>query len=947
MKDTSGANGPDEPEAVTEIHDLALQAAPTVQWSVDAGGIFTFDGPVGVVLGLAAGSDLAAELHAVLAPILVVMATDPGWEDYQLERTYAGPNGPRHLMIHCRQRQEAAGGHVGAIMNRADHQRDDENLSDLIDRYRLLVEISPDGIVVHQDGVVRYINPTGLAWMAADEASDMVGQPFGQFVEASSIGPLMQRIAQLERPGDVSSPSDMTIITLDGRHLLLEAQSARTTWDGKPAFQVFLRDHSAQRRAEAALRYQASLLESVSDAVLATDLDGRITGWNPAAAKLYKRSGPEAMGRRITDLLGDDSITPTGEIRAGEVEHQCHDGRPIPVRVSVAPLRDDIGRSSGEVAVCADQSYRLLAVRERRVAESRFTTVVSALSEGIIVMESDGRISSINPAAGALFGGAAAEGGNLVLLLEARSLLDAGGNALALGQDPASLALATGEAQRDRLLGFDDGDGRRHWWSVNCESLERRAGGETASTLFSITDVTDRRASERRLTYAAAHDSLTGLGNRTQVLDVLDRCVTAGLAAAVLFVDLDRFKATNDTHGHIAGDRVLRCVASRMLGLVGASGTVGRLAGDEFVVVLPGASEATAVGVAERILDQIALPIPVHDGRAMVLTASIGVARTAANEASAEALLGDADLAMYRAKQRGRACVAVFDAALRAARSRRLLIADRLRQAVTDRTVEVHFQPIVRFDTGRTVGYEALARWIHGDLGPVEPAEFIPVAEDNGLIVALGRHVLVESCRQASTWDTPPGGTAPIVSVNLSAHQLADPQLPADVIAAVTVSGLAAERLCLEVTESVLMDDVTTSIAVLSELRAAGVRIVIDDFGTGYSSLSYLRRLPVDGIKIDQSFVAGLGHASEDNAIVSAIVQLGHSLGLTLTAEGVETPEQAGMLRRMGCDTAQGYLFGRPAPAGATLSRTSVEADATGRPDTDTPGVRRATAGRR
>jgi diguanylate cyclase (GGDEF)-like protein/PAS domain S-box-containing protein len=906
------------------------EPAPVIEWTVGPDGVLAFRGPALQILGALPGSDLHAEMEALLAPILIVVRSATGWDDYQLERTLDTSAGRRRLLIRCRQQHDGTGGHVGVIMNAATHAEVEENLGDLIERYRLLVEISPDMIVVHQDGILRYINPTGVGWMEADEASELIGRPLTDFVAAGSIPALLERIAQLDRPGAVSSPTEMTIMTLAGQTLLLESQSVRTMWDGRPAFQVFLRDHSERRRAEAALRHQANLLASVSDAVVATDLEGRITGWNPAAADLYRLGGPEALGRNVKDVLGDDATTATGDVRAGEVHHVRADGTTVAVRVAVAPLRDEIGRHSGEVAVCADQSYRLLAAAERELAETRFTTVVTALSEGIIVMEADGTITSMNPAARRIFGDRDSAGSNGLQVLARHRLVDDQGAALPKGHDPISVTVATGVAAKDRIIGIDDDQGGRRWLSVSCETLERRPDGVPASIMCSMTDITDRRAGEELLTYAAAHDSLTGLANRSQLLNVLGECVSAGIAASVLFVDLDRFKTVNDAHGHLAGDRVLCAVASRIRRQVDRSATVGRLAGDEFVVVMPGVTEQATAGTAQLIRESIAQPIRLADGREVLITASIGIAGTAANEDSAQALLSDADMAMYRAKQRGRSRIETFDGALRAAMSRRVDLADRLGKAITDHHIAVHYQPLIRMDTGLTLGYEALARWTDLELGPVPPVEFIPVAEDHGLIVALGRSVLLQACRQAATWQPGASGHGPDVSVNLSAHQLVDPQLPADILAILALSGLAPERLVLEVTESVLMNDVTASIAVLDDLRAAGVRLVIDDFGTGYSSLSYLRRLPVDGIKIDRSFVSELGLGTGDDAIVDAIIQLGHSLSLTITAEGVETAEQAAILRQLGCDTAQGYLYGRPSEVASTF--TGYVADGAGRP---------------
>ena len=491
MSAASKTTGRHPGDAPAQVRVLVPEPAPVIEWAVAADGTLAFSGPVLDVLGAMPGRDVGQQVETLLAPILVVVRSGTGWDDYQLERVLDTPAGPRRLLIRCHQQQDGGSGHVGVIMNADAHAEVEENLGDLIERYRLLVEISPDMIVVHQDGLLRYLNPTGVAWMDADDASELEGRPLTDFVAARSIGPLMERIADLDHPGAVSRPTEMTIVTLAGRSLLLEAQSVRTMWDGRPAFQVFLRDHSERRRAEAALRHQANLLASVSDAVVATDLDGHITAWNPAAADLYRLAGPEALGRTVRDVLGDRSTTDEGYVRPGEVEHVRADGTTVAVRVAVAPLRDEAGQHCGEVAVCADQSYRLLAAAERAMAESRFTTVVTALTEGIIVMESDGTINSMNPAARSFFG-SDGEGTNARHLLTHHRLVDAQGVTVAAGQDPITLAIVLGSSQRERIVGFDDQHGTRRWLSMSCETLERRPDGQAASIMCSATDVTDR-----------------------------------------------------------------------------------------------------------------------------------------------------------------------------------------------------------------------------------------------------------------------------------------------------------------------------------------------------------------------------------------------------------------------------------------------------------------------
>jgi diguanylate cyclase (GGDEF)-like protein/PAS domain S-box-containing protein len=921
-------------DGLTDARDLAAGSRRVIQWRVAFDGTLDFDGDVEEVLGMEPGSDLAMCMESALAPILLVLRSGAGWHDYQLELTADSATGPRRLRVRCLA-EPVGGGYSGIVTDVSDHQEIEEHLGDLIDRYRLLVTTSPDMIVVHQDGIIRYVSPIGVKWMGGSHADEFIGLPMKNFVAPSSLGPLMRRIAELHHPGDISTASEMTLVTPAGAHLVLESQSARTTWDGRPAFQVFLRDHSERRRAEAAVRYQANLLASVSDAVVATDLEGRITGWNPAAVGLYLRPASETLGRYAIDILGPGSAVNNG-FRAGEVTHQRSNGTSVALRVSVAPLRDEMGEPCGEVAVCADQTERLLAAAERQLAESRFTTVVTALTEGVVVIEADGTISSMNPSARALIGSTLTDGPNGPELTIGRRIYDADGNRLPQRRHPAALTLATGVAERNTVIGYDDDDGIRHWLSMSCETLREQPDGKPASIVCSMSDVTERRASEERLAREVSHDNLTGLSNRTRVLQVLGQYLDEGVATSVLFVDLDRFKTINDAHGHVVGDRILCTVASRIRSLIEPSGTVGRLGSDEFVIVLPNTTPASARTTANLVFAHVAEPIRIRGEREVVITASVGIASMASTasasrssrsvldrpvvvddvadvETAAESLVGDADMAMYRAKERGRSCIEVFDSNLRAATSRRLDVGNRLRRAVADGQIEAYYQPIIRMGTGELLGYEALARWTDSALGPVPPVEFIPVAEDHGLIVVLGRSILHQACQQAAGWRAQPGGRLPDVSVNLSAHQLADPEILDDVEAALAQSGLTPDRLLLEVTESVLMNDVTASIAVLDALRATGVHLVIDDFGTGYSSLNYLRQLPVDAIKIDMSFVTDLGVNCEDDAVVNAIIQLGHILGLSITAEGVETVEQATKLTQLGCDKAQGYLYGRPA----------------------------------
>jgi diguanylate cyclase (GGDEF)-like protein len=432
-----------------------------------------------------------------------------------------------------------------------------------------------------------------------------------------------------------------------------------------------------------------------------------------------------------------------------------------------------------------------------------------------------------------------------------------------------------------------------------------------------------RRALDRAA-WLAAHDPLTGLPNRTLFRERLGAALASarrdGTAVAVLCLDLDHFKEVNDTLGHPAGDRLLRDVAKRLAGCLRETDTLSRLGGDEFAVVQTQASQPRDTEkLAARLLGILATPFDL-DGHQVVIGTSIGIALSEGDAADPSRLLQEADLALYQTKAEGRSAFRFFEAAMNERlRARKSLEAD-LRRALADGEFELHFQSQVSLAGGasRTIGAEALIRWPHPTQGMIRPDQFIPLAEETGLIVPIGEWVLAEACRQAVTWPEHIG-----VAVNVSAVQFRHAGFLAAVERVLAETGLPAKRLELEVTEGLLLSETEGTIATLTKLREMGVRLAMDDFGTGYSSLGYLRKFRFDKIKIDQSFVRNLGVDAEADAIVRAVVGISQALGMRANAEGVETEAQASMLRGEGCGEVQGYLFGRPMPAAdfaATLS---------------------------
>jgi diguanylate cyclase (GGDEF)-like protein len=426
-----------------------------------------------------------------------------------------------------------------------------------------------------------------------------------------------------------------------------------------------------------------------------------------------------------------------------------------------------------------------------------------------------------------------------------------------------------------------------------------------------------------QFTRDALHDPLTKLPNRSLLLDrlglALSRAGRLGSLVAVLFLDLDGFKAVNDSLGHAAGDELLIQVAERVRGCLRPADTVARLGGDEFGILLEDASDTTGThAVADRILDAVRAPMTIQ-GKELVTGASIGVVLGASDEGAGD-LLRKADLAMYVAKAGGKDRHVTFEPAMHATALARLELEADLRRALDEGTLDVHYQPVCELPTGRLARMEALARWRHPRRGLIPPAEFIPLAEDRGLIVPLGQWILRRACQQTPEWQTLHPGEPPLgVAVNLSAGQLR-PGLVQTVAEALAESGLAARCLTLEITESLLMDESAASLGYLTELKALGVRLAIDDFGTGYSSLGRLRSLPIDELKIDRSFVADIAPGAAGGPLVIAVTAMARALGLEVVAEGVETFEQLRFLLGRGCNAVQGYLVGRPVPA-STIRR--------------------------
>jgi len=764
-------------------------------------------------------------------------------------------------------------------------------------QYLSMVEASPYGICVHQHGGVVFVNSTLTRFLGVRFPSEIVGRPITEWVASGSRAGLLARIDSLTAPGARTKQAEATLRRRDGGTIVVESQSVLTTWEGEPAYQVIMRDLTAQKEIEAALRFQAALIGHASDAIIATSATGAVTSWNPAAAAVYGRDAEEVLGHLVSEVVGAP-LDPAAVVREGGAQQATHhraDGTALAIHVSVAEMDD------GHVLLCADKTAQ-------RRAERQFAIVIESLDEGVVVVDAAGRIELANAAAHRIIGTekrslVGLETGNLVVY-------DESGGRVPASSLPSARVFRTGKPETGRVVQLRRSDGAHRWLSMTSRPV---GTGETvAAVVTSFTDITERRASAERLKYEATHDPLTQLVNRTYALDHLRRTMAEpGVTTTVLFIDLDKFKMTNDSLGHSVGDQVLRITGERLNRAVAAPDLVGRLGGDEFVVITTGYTDPGEVrALTDHLQRHLVEPLTVN-GRQLHINANIGIVMAGAGDRrTADEVLEDADLAMYQAKTHGPGRHAFYARDMRAPIQRRLGLEQDLRDAVGSRQLTTVHQPIVDLATGDTVAAEALLRWRHPSRGTVDPSELIAVAEESDLIIGIGADVLRTATLEIARWRAANGSKC-YANVNLSLRQLADPHLLDLVQEALSVSGLPPEALCLEVTEGALQDGAT----VLQALRELGAQVAIDDFGAGYSSLAQLHRLDLNAIKIDGSFIAGLGRSPDSEPIVAGIIAMAHAVDLIVVAEGVETTKQLDVLRDLGCDRVQGYLLAHPGPA--------------------------------
>jgi PAS domain S-box-containing protein/diguanylate cyclase (GGDEF)-like protein len=674
-----------------------------------------------------------------------------------------------------------------------------------------------------------------------------------------------------------------------------------------------VRDVTARREDAESLRMQARILDSVGQAVIVCGLDARIQHWNRAAEEIYGWSAEEVLGadvREITtyedqaehiDEISDALVR--GESWTGDFWSRRRDGTRFPVLVTDTPIFDDRGQLIAIVGISSDITERVAAEAAREADRQR--------------LEEAQRIGGLGSYELDLASGELVYSQGLYELLEVdpdttptvdlyRTFTHPE-DALALEEAIQRALLAPTELEHRIIMP----DGAVRW--VRWQAIPVDDGTKIAGVVL---DITARREAELALAHAALHDPLTGLANRTllesRLLEAAAEGDESGSVVGVLAIGVDHLGIVNEELGHEAGDDLLVQVGQRLTELAGAADTVARLAADEFIMVRAGADRSWGPARLARIVERaMAEPFDIG-GRSVFITVSIGAVEVGPGPEPTRAVRLATD-AMARAKGRGRAQTYVAEANVVAHPSaNRLDTASALRRAIDRDELRVHYQPVVEFEPGRVCGFEALVRWQHPERGLLQPGQFIEIAEDTGLILDLGRWVLGEAIAQVARWRADSPEPELSIAVNVSARQLRTADLLVDLCEHLERHGLPAGAVHLEITESVLMDDVESSIESLVALKSIGVQIDVDDFGTGFSSLNYLKRLPIDGLKIDQSFVAGLGIDKNDSAITHAIARLADALDLAVIAEGVETEDQARQLVDLGCHSAQGYLWSRP-----------------------------------
>jgi diguanylate cyclase (GGDEF)-like protein/PAS domain S-box-containing protein len=796
-------------------------------------------------------------------------------------------------------------------------------LSDSEEKYRMLVDRV-------QDYAIFMLDPQGqvVSWNAGAErmkgytAEQIIGHNFSCFFPREDI--------KRGKPEEV-----LRRAAASGRH---EEHGMRVRKDGSqflasisftalpdPAgnlrgFSEISRDLSEIKESGAKYR---GLLEAAPDAMVVVNQRGEIVLLNVQAEKRFGYSRDELVGQKVKNiipqgfaerLIADGTRTAAGalaqQIGAGiELNGRRKDGSEFPIEIMLSPLESAEGILV--TAAIRDISVRKQAEKHLAQMEGRYRGLLEAAPDAMVVVNQRGEIVLLNVQAEKQFGYHRDE----LVGQKVKNIIPQGfaerliADALRSAEDALAQQIGAGIELNGRRK-----DGSEFPIEIMLSPLE---GAEGTLVTAAIRDITTRKKAEAQMIHSSEHDFLTGLPNRMLLNDRVNQAIRFALRhrkkVAVLFLDLDGFKHINDFLGHPTGDKLLQSIAKRLVDCVRGSDTVSRQGGDEFVVLLSEEEHSEDASITARKMLQAVAEAHFIDQHDLHVTSSVGVSVYPDDGLDAETLIKNADTAMYQAKENGRQSYQFFKPAMNVRAVERQAIEESLRRALERQEFALHYQPKINLRTGEITGVEALLRWTHPIRGLVSPAQFIPVAEDCGLILPIGNWVLREACQQARSW-VDAGLRLGNLAVNISAMQLRDENFLESVFAILKDTGLDPRSLELELTESVLMKHAESAASILKTLRTRGVQLAVDDFGTGYSSLSYLRKFPIDALKTDQSFVGQITSVPDETIIVAAVIGMGRSLKLRVVAEGVETQAQLAFLQAHQCDEAQGYYFSRPVP---------------------------------
>jgi diguanylate cyclase (GGDEF)-like protein/PAS domain S-box-containing protein len=813
---------------------------------------------------------------------------------------------------------------AGMVMWRdiADRKRALEDLRESESRYRSLFENANDIIYVH-DLEGNYISMN-------EAAERVIGYPREEALKMNMkqiVAPdhleLSREQLRKKLDGTRQTSYEMDCITREGRRLTLEINSTTIHKDGVPVgVQGIARDVTERKEAELALQQSEAkfrtLAETASDAIITMDDHGVISFVNAATEKIFGHPPSSMIGQKLTMLIPERlreihgseldrylrSDKRDAPWKSVELPGQHRDGHEVELELSFAEYDKDGRRFF--TSVIRDITERKRSQEALKSSESRFRDLFENANDLIYTHDLQGKFTSLNRAGERITGYSRDEAVNMqISQVVAPEYLD-----YAMRMTMRKLE---GEVPSSYELEIIAKGGHRVMLELSTRLIYQN--GQAVGVQGIGRDITSRRLAEDQLLHNALHDSLTDLPNRTEFMRHLQCAVEQTktdreFQFAVLFLDLDRFKVINDSLGHVIGDKLLVGIAKRLMTCVRPHDIVARFGGDEFTILLNGIhGAADATMVAERL--QRKLTAPFKFGNYEVFSsASIGILVSDGIDREAEDFLRDADTAMYRAKEAGKARCEVFDREMHAANMNLLQIETDLRRALTRNEFEVFYQPITNLDTDVCREFEALIRWKHPVHGYVAPKEFISVAEESGLIIPIGQWILAEACRQTRIWQKEIEAYEKLsISVNLSAKQLMHPSLRGQLEEVLMTTGLNPRFLKLEVTESTVIERSETALAVLSEIKALGISLSMDDFGTGYSSLTYLHQFPFERLKIDRSFVDKMDHDPKSEAIVRTILLLGKNLNMEVVAEGIESYRQVELLRQLGCNLGQGFLF--------------------------------------